>query len=187
MTQPEQKPGRSKQDYATPANFIAAVKARLGITRFAHDFAADGTNRQAPTHFDEETDALTVPRWELSLRANCCPTSGECWGWLNPPYSDIGPWAKRCKETALAGGSIAFLVPAGVGANWYRDFVDGHALVLALNGRLAFMPDKPKWLYPKDCILALYSPTIAPGFEVWTWRKPFLGTQERIALAGAKP
>lgn len=171
VTQPEQRPGRSKQDYATPKGFIDAVQARLGITRFAHDFAADASNRQAPTYFDEETDALRVPHWELSLRQNGCPASGQNWGWLNPPFATIGPWAKRCAETKAAGGSIAFLVPAGVGANWFRDDVDGQALVLLLNGRLAFMPDKPTWLYPKDCLLALYSPFIAPGYEVWTWKR----------------
>lgn len=65
---------------------------------------------------------------------------------------------------------MAFLVPAGVGANWYRDFIHRRALVLALNGRLAFMPDKPTWLYPKDCILCLFGPTVTPDFDVWSWR-----------------
>ncbi len=40
MTEPEQKPRRSKQDYATPANFIAATKTLLDIKWFAFDFAA---------------------------------------------------------------------------------------------------------------------------------------------------
>lgn len=169
MTQPAQKPGRSKQDYATPEDFIRAVKSYLGITRFAHDFAADASNRKAATFFDEEADALSIPRWALSLVQGGC--EGGNWGWLNPPFSKIGPWAKRCAETKRAGGSIAFLVPAAVGSNWFRDYVDGQARVLLLNGRIAFMPEQPKWLYPKDCILALYSPTIAPGYTVWTWTK----------------
>lgn len=168
-TVPKQKPHRSRQNYATPPAFIAAVKARLGIDQFSHDFAADPLNRQAPTHFDEDTDALTVPRWELTLR-EC----GATWGWLNPPFADIGPWAKRCLETAGAGGQIAFLVPAAVGSNWFRDYCDpkatGMTHVLFLNGRLAFMPDKPKWLYPKDCMLVLYSYGFQ-GYEVWNWRK----------------
>jgi hypothetical protein len=45
--------------------------------------------------------------------------------------------------------------------------------VLLLNGRLAFMPDKPAWLYPKDCILCLYGPFVEPGYEVWNWREPW--------------
>jgi hypothetical protein len=170
MAEPQQKPRRSKQNYATPADFIDATKARLGITRFAHDFAADAYTKKAPTYFDEEADALSIPKWELNLRYQACPISGQAWGWLNPPFTTIGSWAKRCLETKRAGGSIAFLVPAAVGSNWFRDYVDGHALVLFLNGRIHFMPDRPTWGYPKDCILCLYSPSIAPGYEVWTWK-----------------
>ena len=90
---------------------------------------------------------------------------------MNPPYTDIGPWARKCRETKDAGGQVALLVPTSVGANWFRDHVDGHAHVLYLNGRLAFMPDQPTWLFPKDCLLALYSPALAPGSEVWDWRQ----------------
>lgn len=164
MTQPAQKPFRSVQTYGTPENFIAAVKARLGIVEFSHDFAADASNTKAPTFFDEAADALGIPHWELFCR-------GREWGWLNPPFTTIGPWAQMCRMTKDAGGQIAFLVPAAVGANWFRDYVDGHALVLLLNGRLAFMPDKPTWLYPKDCILCLYSNAVPAGYEVWDWRR----------------
>lgn len=160
MRQPKQKPWRSKQNFGTPENFIRAVKARLGITEFMHDFAADATNTKAVRFFDEARDALSVPWWEEYTLGG--------WGWLNPPFAKIGPWASRCARAS--GAQIAFLVPAGVGSNWFRDDVDGKALVLMLNGRLAFMPDKPNWLYPKDCILCLYGPAIQPGYEVWNWR-----------------
>lgn len=159
----QQKPYRSPQNYSTPENFIEAVKKRLGITDFAYDFAADGRNAKAQHYMTEADDALTQPHWQLFML-----TTG--WGWLNPPFTKIGPWAKKCKQTKDAGGQIALLVPAAVGSNWFRDYVDGQALVLLLNGRLSFMPDKPTWLYPKDCILALYSPVIRPGYEVWTWK-----------------
>lgn len=133
----------------------------MRIPRFAHDFAADATNAKAATFFDKATNALRQPHWEAVL-------GGE-WGWLNPPFGHIRPWAARCRETGDAGGSLAFLVPAGVGANWFRDYVHGQALVLALNGRLAFMPKQPTWLYPKDCMLCLFSPTVTVGFDVWNW------------------
>lgn len=165
--QPAQKPHRSKQDYATPNNFIKAVMARLDIIEFAFDFAADADNTKGAGFWTEEQDALSmsVDDWVGVLRGG--------WGWLNPPFTKIGPWAKRCMETGRAGGNVAFLVPASVGSNWFRDYVDGQARVLLLNGRLAFMPDKPTWLYPKDCILALYGPHVEAaqlGYEVWTWR-----------------
>lgn len=180
MTQPEQKPFRSKQNYGTPENFLTATKRRLGISAFAFDFAADAFNHKADSSdpsrknwWNERDDSLsrTSVLWAQQVRGG--------WGWLNPPFTTIGPWARRCSETKLDGGQVAFLVPAAVGANWFRDHVDGHALVLLLNGRLAFMPDKPTWLYPKDCVLCLYSPSIEPGYEVWDWRKSF--TQRVIA------
>jgi phage N-6-adenine-methyltransferase len=160
---PMQQPHRSKQDYATPLVFLKAVRQRLAIDAFAVDFAADATNATAPRFLGVAQDALTTPHWERLLEPGA-------WGWLNPPYTNISPWARKCRDTKDAGGQVAFLVPASVGANWYRDDVEGHALVLYLNGRLAFMPDKPTSLYPKDCLLALYSPVLAPGSEVWDWR-----------------
>lgn len=171
MAVPQQKPGKSKQDYRTPADFIAAVKRRLGIAEFAIDLAAHAGNTQAKSWFgpgsDSYTDAFKAPSWARYCRHG--------WGWLNPEFANIDPWARRCAATADEGGSVAFLVPAGVGANWYRDHVDGKALVLALNGRLAFIPDQPDWLYPKDCILALYSPLVPAGFEIWSWRSVLRG------------
>lgn len=167
MAMLQQKPGRSKQDYATPKDFIAAVKTRLGITEFAHDFAADRRNRKAETFFSRKDSAFDYSPAEWAIQT----FDGLEWGWLNPPFDDIAPWANRASLCKYEGGQIAMLVPASVGSNWFRDHVDGHALVLALNGRLAFMPDRPTWLYPKDCILCLYSEAIAPGFEVWDWRQ----------------
>lgn len=161
--QPKQKPGVSKQDYATPAVFLDAVKARLGITEFVIDLAASAENTKAHVWFDEQRDALSVPRWEFFIQ--------DGWAWLNPPFAQIAPWARKCAETvARSDAKIAFLVPAAVGSNWYRDYMDGqHAHVLFLNGRIPFMPDKPKWLYPKDCILVLYGLGYQ-GSSVWTWR-----------------
>lgn len=162
---PAQVPGRSKQDYATPEDFIRVVKRRLGVKAFTFDFAADATNAKAATYWTEADDSLSYGPQEW---ADACR---DGWGWLNPPFATIAPWASCCREAKEeCGASIAFLVPAGVGANWFRDHVDGHALVLFLNGRLAFMPDKPDWLYPKDCVLCLYAPQIDPGYAVWSWK-----------------
>jgi hypothetical protein len=47
VTQPDQKPFRSKQNYGTPENFLTATKRRLGISAFKFDFAADALNHKA--------------------------------------------------------------------------------------------------------------------------------------------
>lgn len=164
MAMPQQQPGNSRQDYSTPANFIRAVKSRLRISEFDFDFAADETNYKATSWWGSEENSLIQPDWHHRL-------DGGGWGWLNPPFANIEPWAAKCAEASIMGGArIALLVPASVGSNWFRDYVNSAAKVLFLNGRLAFIPDRPKSLYPKDCILALYGPELR-GCEVWDWRK----------------
>lgn len=182
MSMPVQKPGRSKQDYATPADFMEAVTERLGIVEFDIDLAADDSNHKAAYWLDEEDDALALDWAPLLLNMD-----GTCttWAWLNPPYSEIGPWAFKCLQTCHSGGAIAFLVPASVGSNWYRDYIHNQqgVEVLFLNGRLCFIdnwqtvlnedgtrksPSKP--LYPKDCLLVLFHGDDRPfTADIWTW------------------
>lgn len=152
---PEQKPGRSKQDYETPDEFIVAVKGLLGIEGFTIDLAASYENSKAGAHFYSEA--------EDSLSMNWADSASSGWAWLNPPFSHIEPWARKCAESGI---KIAFLVPAAVGSNWFRDWVDGKALVLLLNGRLSSDGIAP---YPKNCILCLYG--VEPGYKVWDWKK----------------
>lgn len=165
MAMPKQKPGQSKQDYATPVQFIDATRNLLSLPGgFKHDFAADRTNAKASSYWTVKTNSLAQrgTDWAMACFGG--------WGWLNSPYDHIEPWAAKCAEARSHGASIAALWPASVGANWFRDHVWGQAFVLALNGRLAFMPDKPNWSYPKDCMLCLYSPDWEPGFDVWSWQ-----------------
>lgn len=175
---PLQKPGRSKQDYRTPADFLAATKRYLDIRSFVIDLAADEENSVADLWYDRAQNALVQP-WNV----------GEGWNWLNPEFGDIGPWVEKAWRESAA--QTAVLVPAGVGANWWRDWVHDKAQVLLLNGRLCFIHDwattidpatlKPGKgparcyssapLYPKDCCLLLYGPNVQPRYEVWEWRK----------------
>lgn len=185
--QPLQKPGRSKQDYQTPEDFLAAVKHKLGIKKFVIDLAADESNTVADLWYDTAQNALVQPWWV-----------GEGWNWLNPEFGDITPWVRKAYQSAhrqlnvqVMAAHTAVLIPAGVGSNWWRDWVHDKARVLLLNGRLCFIRDwqttidpatlkvgkgPPRCytsapLYPKDCCLLLYSSREQPGYEVWEWRK----------------
>jgi phage N-6-adenine-methyltransferase len=181
---PAQKPHRSKQNFATPENFLAAVKHHLGITEFAIDLAAEEDNAVAEYWYDVEMNAL-VQTWAFG--------PADSWNWLNPEFGDITPWVRRAWEEQLrAGAQTAVLVPAGVGSDWWRDWVHEKAYVLLLNGRLCFIKDwattidpasvkrgddppqcyKQPPLYPKDCCLLLYEATEpSRWYEVWEWRK----------------
>lgn len=160
MSVPKQKPHRSKQDYATPWDFVHRVERRLGIAQFALDLAADVTNKKAPEWLAEDDDAL-AGYWDWAKMLY----DGE-WAWLNPPYTNIADWVAKCDKAQVDGARIALLVPASVGSNWFRDYVHEVAMVLALNGRISFDGKNP---YPKDLLLCLYG--LPPGFDVWDWRK----------------
>jgi phage N-6-adenine-methyltransferase len=136
--------------------------------KFTFDLAADASNAKAPLFFTEKDDALSRP-W---------PTGGL--NWLNPPFSNIRPWALKCREEfQYRGVRTVMLVPASVGSEWFR-LVFRSARVIALIGRIPFDPERPKWGYPKDCILCLYGDLRRWGrlcgpdedFSVWDWRKP---------------
>lgn len=78
------------------------------------------------------------------------------------------------------GADIAFLVPAAVGSNWFRDYIWGEpgVTVLYLNGRPSFDGKNP---YPKDCMLVLFHGSIYKTHsrygnlsfqsDVWTWKE----------------
>lgn len=144
--------GKSKQNYATPPDFMLAVEKRFGSINF--DLAAEAENAKHANYFTALDNSL-VQEWHK--------IPGILW--LNPPFSRIEPWAKKCADEAKLGARILFLVPAAVGANWFRDHVHRQALVLALNGRISFDLIAP---YPKDCVIACYG--FGVGFDTWTWK-----------------
>lgn len=158
MSVPKQKPGLSKQDYRTPPDFLESVKRRLRIEEFTFDLAADAGNTVADDFYTEADDAI-IQDW-----------SRDGWNWLNPPFADLEPWVAKASKEGLNGAYVAMLVPASVGANWWREWVEPNSYVVYLNGRLAFIPDKPKWLYPKDLALLLYTPWPMTGHEIWHWK-----------------
>ena len=151
--------GGSRQDYPTPWKFIRACERRFG--RIFVDLAASEENKKALFCFTKDDDSLSI-RWGNFQR------SPRQYMWLNPPFSDITPWARKCAEEGFLGARILFLTPASIGSNWFRDHVHRKALVLALNGRITFEGASDP--YPKDCILSVFG-TGATGFDVWDWQK----------------
>lgn len=156
-TMPAQKPRRSKQDYATPDDFMLAVEARFGP--IAIDLAANASNAKSSLFLSPNEDSLTC-EW---------PMLDGGIAWLNPEFANIDPWAAKCARYATqlrAGGRILLLTPASVGANWFADHVHHKAFVYGLSPRLKFIGAKDA--YPKDCILSVFG--AGSGFDVWRWK-----------------
>jgi len=127
-TMPEQKPGKSKQDYATPWSFIRALERRFG--KIELDLAATKDNAKAPLWITPEQDSLSQD-WDM--------TGGACakLAFLNPPFNACADFARKCARAERL--PILFLVPASVGSEWWAREVDGKAdLVLFVRPRIEF-------------------------------------------------
>lgn len=159
---PTQKPHRSKQDYATPPEFLAAVTRRFGPLTW--DLAATADNSVARSHYfgpgsRHGEDALAVSWANVSERGG--------WLWLNPPFADIDPWARKCVEEMLAGRArILLLTPASVGSRWFARHVQPHAHVIGLSPRITFVGEAAG--YPKDLSLSVFAHGLT-GFSTWQW------------------
>lgn len=154
--------GQSKQDYETPKEFLVAVRCKFQISSFSIDLAADEKNAKVPVWFDEKMDSFQQD-WTQALDGG--------WGWLNPPFNNISPWATKCLDEYIQGANIMLLVPASVGSNWYKKYIHDYAITYFLNGRLSFDGKNP---FPKDCMLCVYGivPTIpVKKHYVWDWKK----------------
>lgn len=155
---PKQKPGESRQDYETPAEFIAAVERRFGP--LVGDLAASAENAKHPDFFTEAQDSLSQPwaRWR---------SDGVLW--LNPPFGSIAPWAAKCAvESTLRHGFIAMLTPAAIGTRWFADHVRGKAFVLALEQRITFVGETTPFI--KDLMLSVFGHGLH-GFDTWAWKE----------------
>ena len=153
---PKQTPWCSKQDYGTPNIFIVAVEKRFG--QLAIDLAASAENTKAEKFITEEQNSLAQDWGKFSGNL-----------WLNPPFKRLEPWAKKAATTIYKPETRLYLLtPASIGANWFEDWVWGHAQVEALNPRLSFDGKAP---YPKDCMLSIFGNDIQPSFSIWKWQK----------------
>jgi phage N-6-adenine-methyltransferase len=156
---------KSKHDYGTPRAFIDAVNSKWGP--LVADLAAHAGNAKCETYLTESEDSLVIDwaaRW---------PTGNL---WLNPPFANIEPWARKCREESVRrDGLICMLTPASIGTDWFAEHVHSHARVLGVSPRLTFDGTAPNRKtgkidgYPKDLMISLFGRATA-GFDVWKWR-----------------
>lgn len=152
----------SNPNRGTPREFLEAVEARFGPLEW--DLAADAKNCVV-LNGDDEPSGQFFSKKENSLAQDWRVLGGLLW--LNPPFDNVAPWAKKCAEEANARTRIIFLTQASIGANWYWKWVRPYAVSYILHPRLVFVGETNH--FPKDLMISLY------GFGVtalgrWRWK-----------------
>lgn len=150
---PAQQPGKSRQDYETPSEFLRAVVRRFGPIRY--DVACTKENSKGQHFLGDNTLTLDWSRFDGNI-------------WCNPPFADIGTWAKKFSDECFARPAFSFLlVPASIGTDWFAKHVKDRAFVLGIAPRLTFVGCSDP--YPKGLMTAVYGFSMR-GFDTWRWQ-----------------
>lgn len=123
----------NRDAYQTPREVFAPLHAEFN---FALDVCASTENALLPHYITEQENCLT---------ADWCSFSGQLetagwYSWMNPPYSDIGPFVKRAAEMATKGVGTVMLVMMDQSVGWYKEAIKTCQEVrLVIGGRLSFI------------------------------------------------
>jgi phage N-6-adenine-methyltransferase len=89
------------------------------------DVAADAQNTKCPRYYTIHEDGLAQD-W-----------SGEV-VWCNPPWRDIERWVKKAYQESLRGTVTVMLLPCRTDTHWWHDYIEPHAEVRWIRGRIKF-------------------------------------------------
>lgn len=90
-----------------------------------------------------------------------CPLGGSDNGLLrewrspcfvNPPYSEIGPWMEKAMLESTAGKTVVLLVPSRTDTKWFHAFAMNAAEIRFIKGRLKFGGAKNPAPFP-SCVV----------------------------------
>lgn len=166
MTEPRQKPTKSKQDFGTPDEFYRAVCWRFGTPQI--DLAARADNTLCDRFISPEENTLVTPWPEGIIR------------WLNNEFGKTAKYVAKCRRVAEQDsiGTTIQLIPASIGSNWFAKHCEGVAEVIAIRPRLVFKGTEPNPkdgrldCYPKDLMLLIWGAAATPGkLSTWRWDK----------------
>ena len=63
----------------------------------------------------------------------------EAINFVNPPYSNIKEWAKKCHDEWLKGKTVILLIPSRTCTAYFHDYIYEKAELRFLRGRLKFV------------------------------------------------
>jgi len=91
-----------------------------------------------------------------------CPLGGDFnglmreWGspcFINPPYSDIGPWMEKAWIESQAGKLVVALIPSRTDTKWWHRFAMRASEIRFIPGRLKFGGAKTGAPFPSAVVI----------------------------------
>lgn len=153
-----------KQAIATPWAFIHALEQRFGVPVDFDLAAADDTKKVGTSAWFGPGSAFG----EDALVADWLLPDTKL-AYLNPPYANIGPWARKVVDCRWLKRFTVMLVPASYSTDWFLQ-LDGKVVRDAIP-RIQF--EGATHLYPKDLTLVVAGFGLV-GAGYWDWRVSYL-------------
>lgn len=130
----------SKSDlWNTPSEFFKRVEKILNIKFNLDPCSPEPNNLGIKKYFTKKDDGLSQS-W-----------SGYS-AWVNPPYSKIKDWAKKCVAES-DNANIVMLVPARTDTRWWNDYALKADKIIFIKGRLKFSGSKNSATFPSALII----------------------------------
>ena len=131
MTDKSNTPAEFKDAWRTPPEIFHALNAEFC---FVLDAAASAGNSLCRHFITEQQDTLETP-W------NDVMPDVPGYAWLNPPYSNVGPFVKKAAtENAEHGTGCVMLLNADTSVGWFRTAIEtAYEVRFITGGRLAFL------------------------------------------------
>lgn len=98
---------------------------------------------------------------EFNFADDPCPLGGGVNGlmrewkspcFVNPPYSEIGPWMEKAMIESKAGKTVVLLVPSRTDTRWWHDYAMKAREIRFIRGRLKFCGAKTGAPFP-SCVI----------------------------------
>ena len=119
-------PINSTNEWGTPHWIVRRFENHLG------EFDVDPCSGCEPepiadTRFTEEDDGLSQS-WFGNV-------------WVNPPYSDIGPWLEKSYTETTVGDAqtVVCLIPVRTSTDWFHDWATKADVLVFINNRLSYL------------------------------------------------
>lgn len=130
---------KNSDEWSTPQDYFNGLNE---IYHFDLDPCCTHENKKCPRYFTAEVDGL-AQSWQGHKV------------FVNPPYSKIGAWVKKCSDERIGANIIALLIPARTDTRYFHEYIYKMPGVTIdfIKGRLKFGGNKNAAPFPSMLVI----------------------------------